>query len=206
MAFCSDYFKEVYKRFPNSMDRVEKTTLLLNLADHSEIISCLREEFGNRMDTLLTPTNAAKRAKLSMRSKSLVRAKPSKRREEVKNDIDDRARRAIGQTLLSNLSKILITSPAILEATLPYGKTAQIKINQDLIQDASYIRQLSFIFEMLDKLEERIQFLEKQKTLPYGIFVDFEPELRERRCQTVKQYTDLKEILSAIILQTKIIS
>ena len=41
-AFCSDNFYDIYRRFSDRMDRVQKATILLDYADHSIIINHLR--------------------------------------------------------------------------------------------------------------------------------------------------------------------
>ena len=42
-AFCHDHFHDIFQRFSTGMDRVQKTTLLLAIADHDQLAKLLSE-------------------------------------------------------------------------------------------------------------------------------------------------------------------
>lgn len=42
-GFCLDYFPDVYRRFSDTMDRVQRENLLLQLTDSVAVLSCLSQ-------------------------------------------------------------------------------------------------------------------------------------------------------------------
>ena len=48
-AFCVDFYPDVAARFSNGMDRVQKASLLIELADASHLLSDLRKHDGVRV-------------------------------------------------------------------------------------------------------------------------------------------------------------
>lgn len=49
-AFCVDHFPAVYRRFSAGMDRIERVTLLLTLADADELLARLRADYAERFE------------------------------------------------------------------------------------------------------------------------------------------------------------
>lgn len=53
MAFCSDYFADISRRFSDTMNRVQKVTLLLDLADTAEILEKLKNAYPDAVQRRL---------------------------------------------------------------------------------------------------------------------------------------------------------
>lgn len=72
-AFCIDYFTQVAERFAGGMDRLDKVNLLLRLAEPSEILARLREQFrtDSSAQGVIDQLLSAPRGELERKSREL---------------------------------------------------------------------------------------------------------------------------------------
>ncbi len=118
--------------------------------------------------------------------------------------LDDQSCRTIARELLGRRPELMASGdPATLGVTQGAQRRFTVAIDTVTLTDQGLLRRLQHAVEMLDILEERILFLQKQKETPLGTLLNFEPEIRSKTAQRAEQLAAVREMLDYFVREIR---